>query len=139
MNKTLLDTDVYSEVIKAIDPVVTRNAVVYRQARGILTVSTITVMEIVRGLEKSQSQRKLQSFLAAIALEEVLVFDQVASELAGRIAGVLERSGRPIGMADPMIAAIALTHGLDLATGNTAHYQRIQQLGYSLTLANWRV
>jgi hypothetical protein len=28
--------------------------------------------------------------------------------------------------------------GLELATGNTAHYQRIQQLGYPLTLVNWR-
>jgi tRNA(fMet)-specific endonuclease VapC len=37
-----------------------------------------------------------------------------------------------------MIAAVALTHGLELATGNISHYQRIQQLGYRLTLANWR-
>ena len=58
---------------------------------------------------------------------------------AGRIAGDLERVGRPIGLADPMIAAIALTHGLELVTGNTGHFQRIQQLGYPLVLANWRV
>ena len=32
-----------------------------------------------------------------------------------------------------MIAAIALHHGLELVTGNTSHYQRIQQLGYPLT------
>jgi hypothetical protein len=38
-----------------------------------------------------------------------------------------------------MIAAIALAHRLDLVTGNTSHYQRIEQLGYSLTLANWRI
>ena len=37
-----------------------------------------------------------------------------------------------------MIAAIAIINGLELVTGNTAHYQRIQQLGYPLTLANWR-
>jgi tRNA(fMet)-specific endonuclease VapC len=36
-----------------------------------------------------------------------------------------------------MIAAIAIRHSLDLVTGNTAHYQRIQQLGYPLTLVNW--
>jgi tRNA(fMet)-specific endonuclease VapC len=71
-------------------------------------------------------------------VEEVLDFDRPAAELAGRIAGDLERVGRPIGVADPMIAAIALIHGLELVTGNTAHFQRIQQLGYPLTLANWR-
>ena len=76
--------------------------------------------------------------MSSIASEEILVFDQTAAELAGRIAGDLERVGQPIGRADPMIAAIALEHGLELVTGNTAHYQRIEQLGYPLTLVNWR-
>jgi tRNA(fMet)-specific endonuclease VapC len=102
-------------------------------------VSTITVMEIIRGFQRTQSQRKLQSFLMAIAFEEVLTFDQHAAELAGQIAGDLERMGQSIGVADPMIAAIAIQHGLELVTGNTIHFQRIQQLGYPLILANWRV
>jgi predicted nucleic acid-binding protein len=37
-----------------------------------------------------------------------------------------------------MIAAVAIRHGLTLVTGNTAHYERIQRLGYLLTLENWR-
>jgi predicted nucleic acid-binding protein len=138
LNEALLDTDIYSEILKAVDQTVTRNAVAYRQAQGLLTLSTVTVMEVVRGFQKNQSQRKLQNFLSAIASEEVLTFDQPAAELAGRIAGELERVGRPIGVADPMIAAIALNHGLEVVTGNTTHFQRIQQLGYPLTLVNWR-
>ena len=86
-----------------------------------------------------QSTSRMQKFLNALANEEVLPFEQSAAELAGRIAGDLERTGQPIGMADPMIAAIALEHGLELVTGNTAHFQRIQQLGYPLTLVNWRI
>ncbi len=96
-------------------------------------------MEVVRGFQRNQSQRKLQNFLAAVALEEVLAFDRLAGELAGRIAGDLERVGRPIGQADPMIAAIALTYGLELVTGNSALFQRIQQVGYLLTITNWRI
>jgi predicted nucleic acid-binding protein len=69
---------------------------------------------------------------------EVLQFDQPAAELAGRIAGELERTGRPIGTADTMIAAIAIDNGLELVTGNTSDFQRVQQLGYPLTLVNWR-
>jgi predicted nucleic acid-binding protein len=49
-----------------------------------------------------------------------------------------DRTGQTIGMADPIIAAVALDHGLELVTGNIAHYQRIQNLGYPLTLINWR-
>jgi hypothetical protein len=46
--------------------------------------------------------------------------------------------GRPIGAANSMIAAIALNHGLELVTGNTAHFHRIQQFGNPLALANRR-
>jgi tRNA(fMet)-specific endonuclease VapC len=139
MNKALLDTDIYSEVLKAINPTVAQNAATYRQQHGILTVSAVTMMEIVRGFQRNQSARRLQAFLTAVALEEVLDFDRSTAELAGRIAGDLERVGQPIGIADTMIAAIALQHGLELVTGNTSHFQRIQQLGYLLTLANWRI
>ena len=38
-----------------------------------------------------------------------------------------------------MIAAIALEHGLELVTGNTSDFQRVQQLGYPLILANLRM
>jgi predicted nucleic acid-binding protein len=58
--------------------------------------------------------------------------------LAGRIYAELERSGQPIGRADPIIAAIAITQNLLLATGNTRHYERIQQLGFALRLTNWK-
>ena len=139
MNKVLLDTDIYSEILKAANPTVTANATTYRKAQGFLTFSAVTVMEVVRGFQKNQSTRRLNAFLAAIALEEILPFDQPTAELAGRIAGELERIGQPIGTADPMIAAIALHHSLELVTGNTAHFQRVQQLGYPLILVNWRV
>jgi tRNA(fMet)-specific endonuclease VapC len=140
VNKALLDSDIYSEILKAIDQNVQRNAVAYRQTHGILTISVVTVMEIIQGLQRvGASLRRIQGFRIAVGREEVLIFDQAAADLAGQIAGDLDRVGRPIGRCDPMIAAISLTHGLELVTGNTTHYQRIQQLGYPLTLSNWRV
>jgi tRNA(fMet)-specific endonuclease VapC len=139
VNKALLDTDILSDIGKGLNPVVTANAKTYRRSFGHYSFSTITVMEIVRGFQKVQSARRLNAFVASLASEEILSFDQAAAELAGRILGELERSGQSIGMADPMIAAVALDHGLELVTGNTTHYQRIQQLGYPLTLINWRI
>ncbi len=139
MNKALIDTDTYSEVLKAINPAVAKNAGSYRRQHGVLSLSAITLMEIVYGFQRVRNIRRLQEFLAGVALEEVLTFERKAAELAGRIAGDLDRTGQTIGKADPMIAAVALEHGLELVTGNTAHYQRIQQLGYPLTLVNWRV
>ncbi|WP_165067626.1 type II toxin-antitoxin system VapC family toxin [Paludisphaera rhizosphaerae] len=138
MNKALLDTDTFSELGKAVDPTVVRNGAAYLAAFGRYTVSVVTVLEIVRGLTKKQALKQLQAFFAGISSQEVLVFDHAAAALAGRIEGELERVGRPIGRADPMIAAIALVNGLELVTGNTAHYQRIQQIGHPLILHDWR-
>ncbi|MEJ7636992.1 MAG: PIN domain-containing protein [Singulisphaera sp.] len=80
-----------------------------------------------------------QAFRNALASEEVLAFDRSAADLAGQIAGDLDRVGRPIGRCDPMIAALAIAHGLELVTGNTSHDQRHSQIGYPLNLMNWRV
>jgi tRNA(fMet)-specific endonuclease VapC len=139
MNKALLDTDILSDVSKALNPVVVGNAQTYRKAHGFLTLSVISVMEAIQGYQRIGAANRIQAFRNATASEEILLFDQDAADLAGQIAGDLDRVGRPIGRCDPMVAAIAITNGLELVTGNTSHYQRIQQLGYPLTLVNWRI
>jgi tRNA(fMet)-specific endonuclease VapC len=138
MTKTLLDTDIYSEILRAVNTTVVANARSYRQIYGVLTLSVITVMEMVKGFQQAQRPQKIFDLLSYVASEQILDFGRPAAELAGRIWGDLDRTGQPIGFADPMIAAVALTHSLELATGNISHYQRIQQLGYPLTLVNWR-
>lgn len=137
MNKSLLDTDIFSEIGKGIDQNVARNAVAYLSVFGRYTLSAVTVEEVVWGLEKRQSVRRLNAFRASVPSMEVLPFAG-AADLAGRIGAGLDRIGQLIGLADTMIAAIALEHGLELVTGNTSDFQRVQNLGYPLVLANWR-
>jgi tRNA(fMet)-specific endonuclease VapC len=138
MDKVLLDTDLFSEILKGLDQSVAKKATTYLTLFGRYTISTITVIEIVKGLHKMQREDRLAQFLAGISSAELLTLDLVSAELAGRIYRDLERTGQPIGRADPMIAGIALRHDLTLVTGNVAHYQRIQTLGYKLSLDNWR-
>lgn len=139
LNKALLDTDILSEIGKAKDPIVANNAKTYRRSFGHYTLSAVSATEIVRGFQRTQATARLNAFLAMLPHREVLVFGQAAAEPAGRVAGELERAGRPIGAADTMIAATAIEQGLELVTGNKAHFQRVQQLGYPLTLVNWCV
>jgi predicted nucleic acid-binding protein len=139
LKKALLDTDMFSEITKGVNQTIAGHARAYRTTFGRYTISAVTVMEVVRGYQRKQASRQLQSFLAAIASEEVIPLGQTAAELAGKIAGELERVGRPIGVTDSMIAAIAIEQGLELVTGNTAHFQRVQQLGHPLTLVDWRI
>jgi predicted nucleic acid-binding protein len=58
--------------------------------------------------------------------------------LAGRIYADLERRGTPVGLADVMIAAGSVHHGLPVVTGNTTHFARVRDAGYGVTLENWR-
>ena len=138
MDKALLDTDIFSEVLKGIDAQVVTQARRYYAAFGCFTISSITVMEVVKGFHKVQREEQIAQFLSGLNDVDVLTLDVRAAELAGRIYADLERIGRPIGRADPMVAAIALRHGLTLITGNQRHYQRIQTVGYDLRLDNWR-
>ncbi|MGZ3381849.1 MAG: hypothetical protein ACXVBB_16515 [Isosphaeraceae bacterium] len=85
MNKTLLDTDIFSEVLRAVNATVVANARTYRQAYGRLTLSVITVMEMVKGFQKAQRPQKIAPLLSHVGTEEVLEFGQPAAETAGRI------------------------------------------------------
>ncbi|WP_392532124.1 PIN domain-containing protein [Nostoc sp. C117] len=102
-------------------------------------ISTITVLEIVKGWHKNQRQDKIQQFFVEIIEAQVLTLQLNDAELAGRIYADLERIGQPIGLADAIIAAIAIQQNLTLVSGNLSHYQRIQSLGYGLDLDNWRM
>src|SRR5947209_9828978 len=139
MDKALLDTDTLSEMHRGVHQTLVARATAYRATFGYYTISLITIIEVVKGYHKIKREDKIQKFLSTLSLFESLTLDLSSAEIAGRIFGDLERTGQPIGRADPMIAAIALRHDLTLVTGNTAHYQRIQSLGYRLKLDYWKV
>ena len=122
VDKALLDTNIFSEILKGIDQNVVTHATAYRVAFGRYTISIITVMEIVKGLHKLRREDHVQQFLAGLANVELLTQDLHSSESAGRIYADFERTGQRIGRADPRIAAIALRYGLTRITGNVAHY-----------------
>jgi tRNA(fMet)-specific endonuclease VapC len=138
MDKALLDTDILSEVLKGRNPQVVAQAEAYLRHHAMLTVSVISVIEIVSGLQRVARSEQLERFLQALDAMEVLPVDTESAVLAGRIDGDLLRTGQPIGRADPIIAAKAITHGVVLVTGNVRHYERIVALGYPLRMANWR-
>jgi tRNA(fMet)-specific endonuclease VapC len=128
-----------SEILKGKNLNIIRQANNYYQKWGQYTISTINVLEIIKGFHKVQRESHIEQFLSTLSNTEILTLNLKSAELAGRIYADLERTGQPIGRADPMIAAIALENNLVLVTGNLRHYQRIQKLGYSLKLDNWKI
>jgi tRNA(fMet)-specific endonuclease VapC len=137
MRRALLDTDAISEILKGKNELARKRGAEYLAAFGRFTISTVSVMEVVKGLHKRGRVAQLQRFTAGLASMEVLPLESDAAVIAGRIYADLETAGQPIGRADPMIAGIAIARSLVLITGNVAHYARVQQLGHALEIENW--
>lgn len=139
VEKSILDTDILSEIIKRVNLHIIAKANSYLNQFDKYTISVITVMEIVEGWQKRKQEQRLQQFLTIVNSQEILSFDLTEAVLTGKIYADLETTGKRIGYPDCMIAAIAISHNLTLVTGNLSHYQRIQDLDYSLRLDNWRL
>ena len=97
MDQVLLDTDIFSEVLKSKNQNVVRNAGAYRRHFGRYTTSAVTVAEMVKGFQKKGREDRIQALIAGLATEEVLSLDRDAAIIAGRIYGALEKTGQPIG------------------------------------------
>ncbi len=127
MERSLLDTDTFSEILKGWHAAINQKADAYLSVFGCFTLSVTSVTELIDGFRRKQRD----------VSHDVLVLDLEAAKLAGYIFGDLHRIGKPIGRSDPYIAAIALREGIPLVTGNLEHFERIRSLGYSLQLDNW--
>jgi tRNA(fMet)-specific endonuclease VapC len=137
--RTMLDTDIVSEFLRGRNPTVATRAGQYQRVHGRFTICAITLMEMCSGWQRRGQQARSTAVLQHLRGWEVLAIDGDIATLAGRIDGDLIRTGQPIGIADGLIAAAALHHGLVLATGNSTHYQRLQPLGYPIQLDDWRM
>jgi tRNA(fMet)-specific endonuclease VapC len=139
MSRALLDTDILSEILKNRDATVARAAADYLAKHGEFTVSVVSVMEIAYGLNRAGRKTQLEEFEAALRTTcNVLSFDADVALLAGRIQAELEKAGAPIDAPDVMTAATAIGARLPVVTGNTAHFEAVQRMGYPVTTENWR-
>ena len=128
---TVLDTNVVSEVMRLeANPTVLEwlNA----QSPDPLVVTAVTAAEILHGIERLPSgKRKSDLRDAANATfkkdfaQRILAFDEEAAEHYARLVATRERIGRPISIADALIAAICLSYGARLATRNIDDFQGI--------------
>lgn len=116
-----------------------RNSIRYQARLGRPYLSTISVAEIPRGLHRDINPEKASTFRQQVENDyNLLAFDLQSGFIGGEILAKLEIGRNTIGVPDCLIAAIAMQHGLTLVTSNTRHFQRIVDLGYPLTLENWR-
>ena len=87
-------------------------------------ITTITVYELFRGDDSKEDLFWLQFFNRVVILD----FTQDAAKQAGKIYRKLKSSGHMIGVEDILIASIAITNHLPLASDNVRHFSRIEDL-----------
>jgi tRNA(fMet)-specific endonuclease VapC len=131
MYKYLLDTNICIYTIKN-RPDQVRDAFIRHQEQ--LCVSTVTVMELIFGAEKSAVPEKnmvvVEGFLARLV---VMNYDHHAAEHTGQLRAELQKQGKPIGPYDQMIAGHARSLGLVLVTNNEREFTRVP----GLRIENW--
>lgn len=131
MLRFLLDTNIAIYTIKNRPQQVRERFVRFQ---GSLGLSTVSLMELLFGAEKSsqpeRNERDIQGFAARL---EVLDYGVAAVAHTGQIRAHLARLGTPIGPYDAMIAGHARANGLVLVTNNVAEFARVP----GLMLENW--
>ena len=125
----VLDTNIVSELMHVEpDPAVV--SWLDAQQAPTLYITAVTAAELLFGVERMPSGKRRARIASAIAdmleddfADRVLPFDVSSSLEYGRVVAHREKLGQPIGMADAMIAATALSAGASLfATRNTKDF-----------------
>jgi len=80
--------------------------------------SEVTRAEVLRGV-RSPERAHTEQLLAALRWAPV---DEATSRRAGELGRRHRHSHRGLGVADLLVAATALVHDAELATGNVRHY-----------------
>ncbi len=95
-----------------------------RQSSGPLAISVVSLAEIAGGMRPPE-RREVMRLLGSMQRFEVT--EQVAWR-ASTLMQEYRRSHSGIGLGDYLIAATALTEGLEIATLNTRHYPMFPEL-----------
>jgi predicted nucleic acid-binding protein len=138
MVKCILDTDILSEYLKGHDPNVIRHAARYAKEHGIFTFTSVTVYEIVYGLELKSASSQLKRAVEWLNQNEEITPTSADYLTAATIKATARKHGSALELPDCLIAAVAVRLDRQLVTGNTEDFQAIRETGINLILGNWR-
>jgi len=123
----LLDTNIISYWMRGDKRVIGR---IKKHSPSDLSLSTITLAEILYGIEKSPMKKGERGFKIKqiSSLLELYSFDEAAAGEYAVIRAQLERKGMVISERDTQIASIAMANKLIVVTHNIKEFGRIGKL-----------
>ncbi|MBL8669371.1 MAG: type II toxin-antitoxin system VapC family toxin [Alphaproteobacteria bacterium] len=131
MRRYLLDTNVVSDLVRNPQGRATQRIRAVGDAQ--VCTSIIVAAELRFGAEKKGSPRLSAQLETVLGALDVQPFKAPADAIHGAIRASLERSGRPIGGKDLLIAAHALAIDCAIATDNEQEFARVE----GLAIENW--
>ncbi len=130
--KYMLDTNICIYIIKKQPESVLKKFKSFNV--GDICISSVTLAELMYGVEKSHHPQKNKNALEEFILPlEIVPFDDMAAYHYGHIRAYLEKKGKSIGPLDLMIAAHAECLNSILVTNNKKEFSRIPKLN----IENW--
>jgi tRNA(fMet)-specific endonuclease VapC len=127
----LLDANIVSDLVRNPQGKIAEQIFTVGETK--VCTSIIVAAELRYGAEKKQSPRLSAQLEAVLGALEILPFEKPADASYGSIRAQLERTGKPIGANDLLIAAHALTLGYTIVTDNEKEFARVRQLA----VENW--
>ncbi len=95
----------------------------------ILATTAINIFELHLGAHKSiDSEKNLEAVNTLADRLSILPLTSKSAQKAGYLFAQLDHEGKPIGLRDTLIAAIAITRECSVATRNQEHFNRISDL-----------
>lgn len=122
----LLDTNIVSDLVR--NPAGRVADRIREVGEAHVCTSIIVAGELRYGAEKRGSVRLTRQLEAVLGALDVLAFEAPADAAYGRIRARLERTGKPIGGNDLLIAAHAVALGYTIVTDNLSEFRRVRDL-----------
>ena len=119
----LADSDVLIDYLNGAEPVTRQVQEFIRSDR--LHISAISCFELLSGAQENKRGKRTGALIDSIP---ILPVDCEAAAQAASVRRNLARIGRQIGMADSLIAGVALANNLPLFTRNRKHFEKIEGL-----------
>lgn len=136
--KAILDTDILSEYLKGHNAAAAGRAAGYAKDHGAFTFTSVTVYEIVYGLELKGASTQKDKIMSWLKQNEEITPIDADYLAAATIRATARKQGAVVELPDGLIASIAVRLKRPLVTGNTDDFRAIQKTGVDLAIENWR-
>lgn len=117
---TIADSDVLIDFLSNVEP--SASHVARELERGRLVTTAINRFELLSGARTERQERTIRELLAVLP---TLPINEITADRSAEVRRKLESAGLAIGMADSLIAGVALSQGAVLLTRNRRHFDRV--------------